>query len=162
MTYRFEYDDENGLLYVRVRDGKVAETIERDEDVYMDVDAKGNVLGVEFLSFAALSDVGSLEVPERLDLPHQSLLYDPSSILKAVSSPAMASLDPQKQEALRLRFLEGLDLLEVRSRLGLKLAAAHRLLREALKELRRAMEESGEQAMDEDSFKAVEAELLKL
>lgn len=162
MTYKFEYDSENGLLYVRVRGGEIAETIERDENVYMDVDAKGYVLGVEFLSLAALASAKSFEVPERLDLPHQSLFYDPSSIFKAVSSPAMASLDPQKREALQLRFLEGLDLPEIKSQLGLTLASTYRLLREALRELRQAMEESGVKPVDEDSFKAVEAELSKL
>jgi uncharacterized protein YuzE len=51
---RFTYDDEVDALYVALADGKVFETIEIEESVYVDVDAKGRPLGVEFVSAADL------------------------------------------------------------------------------------------------------------
>lgn len=45
-------DTEVNALYVRVREGTAAETIELDERglVYLDVDAEGHPLGLEFIN----------------------------------------------------------------------------------------------------------------
>ena len=52
MTYRFEHDPESGAFYIRLRDGDYHETISLGEPGFgVDVDAEGNVLGFEFLSF---------------------------------------------------------------------------------------------------------------
>ena len=74
MPYRFEYDPESGAFYIRVRDGEYHETIPLGEPGFgasVDVDAEGNVLGFEFLSFEEyvelIDHAGSLEVPERLE-----------------------------------------------------------------------------------------------
>ena len=74
MTYRLEHDPESGAFYIRVRDGKYRETIPLEGPGFgagVDVDAAGNVLGFEFLSFAEYAELidqagGSLEVPEQL------------------------------------------------------------------------------------------------
>lgn len=59
-----EYDLEAGALYIRVADGKVARTRELDGNTLADVDADGNVLGVEVVSAAypwALTEVLQME-----------------------------------------------------------------------------------------------------
>lgn len=74
MTYRFEHDPESGALYLRVREGEYHETIPLVEPGFgagVDVDAEGNVLGFEFLSFEEYAEVlarhgGELEIPDRL------------------------------------------------------------------------------------------------
>ena len=53
MTYTFEHDPESEAFYIRVREGDYHETILRASRLRrrVDVDAEGNVLGFEFLSF---------------------------------------------------------------------------------------------------------------
>ena len=49
-----EHDPESGAFYIRVRNGEYHETIPLGEPGFgagVDVDAEGNVLGFEFLSF---------------------------------------------------------------------------------------------------------------
>ncbi len=75
MTYRFEHDPRSGAFYIHVRDGEYHETIPLVEPGFgagVDVDAEGNVLGFEFLSFAEYAELvehsgGSLEVPDWLE-----------------------------------------------------------------------------------------------
>jgi uncharacterized protein YuzE len=69
---RMRYDPEVDALYVTVREGEVAETVEVEEAVYVDVDDDGRPLGVEFLSGAGLLPFlvrrgGEFVVPARLD-----------------------------------------------------------------------------------------------
>jgi uncharacterized protein YuzE len=74
MTYRFEHDPESDAIYVRLREGEYHETLPLTDlgvGASVDVDAEGNVLGVEFLSFGEFALVvshhgGVLEVPERV------------------------------------------------------------------------------------------------
>jgi uncharacterized protein YuzE len=74
MTYRISHDPESGALYVRLREGEYHETISLGDPglgAGVDVDAQGNVLGVEFLSFEEFAEVvadsgGALELPENL------------------------------------------------------------------------------------------------
>ena len=66
-----EFDSSLGVLYLRVRPGEVADTLEYAEDIYVDVDADGRVLGAEFLHadrfFALLAEhQGVFEIPEVL------------------------------------------------------------------------------------------------
>jgi uncharacterized protein YuzE len=49
---RFEYAADHGLLYIKIVDGPAAETIEFEESVYVDLDADGQPIGVEFLNAA--------------------------------------------------------------------------------------------------------------
>jgi uncharacterized protein YuzE len=46
---RIRYDAEAEAMYVRVSDGAVADTVEIAEMVYVDVDAEGRPLGIEFV-----------------------------------------------------------------------------------------------------------------
>jgi uncharacterized protein YuzE len=63
-----------GAVYMKLRDGEVAETIEvSDADAYVDLDAEGYVLGIEFLSLdefhAFMQAADGLRVPERIEEP---------------------------------------------------------------------------------------------
>lgn len=77
MTYRLEHDPESGAIYVRLREGEYRETVplaERGYGAGVDVDAEGNVLGVEFLSFEEFTELvsrsgGALELPDRIEDP---------------------------------------------------------------------------------------------
>lgn len=74
---RFEFDPESGAIYVRVRNGGIAETLEMAEPgfgAYLDIDREGNVLGVEFLSFEEFAELtarygGKLEIPDTVEDP---------------------------------------------------------------------------------------------
>ena len=70
---RITHDKVSGALYIELRDGEYDHTEDFSEkaDVYLDVDADGDVLGLEALSFEDLAEVieehgGKLEVPDRL------------------------------------------------------------------------------------------------
>ena len=47
---RLTYSPDHGLLYVAFGEGDVADTIEVEESVYLDVSADGRPLGIEFLN----------------------------------------------------------------------------------------------------------------
>lgn len=68
---RIERDAEHDLLYVQVADGEIAETVDLEEGVNLDVDASGRVLGVEFLAFERYMAErgGELKIPERVEAP---------------------------------------------------------------------------------------------
>ncbi|MGI8910918.1 MAG: DUF2283 domain-containing protein [Rubrobacteraceae bacterium] len=70
---RIRHDKESGALYFKLREGRPdhAEDFSERADVYVDVDAEGNVLGLEALSFDDLSQAieergGKLDVPEKI------------------------------------------------------------------------------------------------
>ncbi|MBA2441116.1 MAG: DUF2283 domain-containing protein [Rubrobacter sp.] len=71
---RFEYDQESGAMYVRVRDGEIEETLEIGGGCYLDIDHDGYVVGLECLSLQEYADLvtrsgGVLELPERIEGP---------------------------------------------------------------------------------------------
>ena len=47
---QFRFDEEANALYIAIRAGKVVRTIEVTDMVYIDVDADGAPLGIEFVS----------------------------------------------------------------------------------------------------------------
>lgn len=73
----FSHDLRSGAFYVRLRAGKYHETIPLVEPGFgagVDVDAEGNVLGLEFLSFEEYAEIieragGKLEIPDRVEDP---------------------------------------------------------------------------------------------
>jgi uncharacterized protein YuzE len=71
---RIDHDKVSGALYIKLRDGAYDHTEDFSERaaVYLDVDAEGNVLGVEALSSGDLTQAieergGKLDVPERVE-----------------------------------------------------------------------------------------------
>lgn len=63
-----EYDPKADALYMRVRPGKVARTLEIGDGIHLDVDAKGWMIGVEVICPAA----GLLRRLDRLAADHQA------------------------------------------------------------------------------------------
>lgn len=47
MAFRFHYDSENDVLYIQNADKKVEESMEFSEDIILDLDNEGKVIGVE-------------------------------------------------------------------------------------------------------------------
>jgi uncharacterized protein YuzE len=67
-------DTTAGAVYMKLRDGEVADTVEvADADAYVDLDAEGNVLGIEFLSLdeyhGFTQAAGGLRVPDHVEDP---------------------------------------------------------------------------------------------
>ena len=74
MAMRIEFDQEANAVYVNVREGEHARTIEVEPlRIYVDVDAGGDTLGVEFLSWEIFQGYigghGGLNIPERFAGP---------------------------------------------------------------------------------------------
>jgi RNA polymerase sigma factor (sigma-70 family) len=134
MTYRFEHDPESGAFYIRVRDGEYHETVPPGEPGFgtgVDVDADGNVLGFEFLSFAEYAEMvehagGTLEVPERLETTSDSENLTPVEII--------ATLTPREREVLQL-LAKGLTTQEIAIRLSISRATVDRHFRHAMEAL---------------------------
>lgn len=70
---RIDYDKVSGALYIKIREGEYSHSEDFSEkaDVYLDVDAEDNVLGLEALSFEDLAQAieergGRLDVPDVL------------------------------------------------------------------------------------------------
>ena len=72
VAVKIEFDRDVNALYLRLHSGVVSRTMEQTEGVYVDLDATGLVLGVEFPSVQDFTRVvgahdGLLEIPERFD-----------------------------------------------------------------------------------------------
>ena len=52
MEYRLEYDSIADALYIRVRDDKVHDTIEVSKNIIVDLNDKGEIIGIEILNFS--------------------------------------------------------------------------------------------------------------
>jgi RNA polymerase sigma factor (sigma-70 family) len=158
---RIDHDKVSGALYVKLRDGEYDHTEDFSEkaDVYLDVDAEGNVLGLEALSFEDLAQAieergGKLEVPDRL----ASVAEEPGAFrneLAELVESAMSSLEPRQQEALRLIYFEDLSMAQVAARLGTSVSTVYRLQRTALRNLQRAIEEREPGTVDDASLEAL-------
>lgn len=66
------YDPDAQALSIRIRDGEVAETVELDQLVYVDIDAEGQPLEIEFVVAAYLPRFierhgGTFALPDRVD-----------------------------------------------------------------------------------------------
>ena len=46
------YDRVSDALYIRVRDGRVVDSVEVSEGVILDLDEKGRILGIEVLEYS--------------------------------------------------------------------------------------------------------------
>ena len=76
---RFEHDPQSGALYIKVREGKIEETLDLAEPgfgAHVDIDCKGNVLGVEVFSFEEYAELvrrsgGTLDLPDRIEDPRR-------------------------------------------------------------------------------------------
>ncbi len=76
--YRFDYDAENDILYIQNAVREVEESVEFSEDIVLDLDNKGHVIGIEifyaseFLNlFNKEIDKGFLENLEDVDIEYK-------------------------------------------------------------------------------------------
>jgi uncharacterized protein YuzE len=72
VTVRIEHDPTVDALYLRLRTGHVAETVELSDSIYLDIDPEGQILGAEFVNagdfFAILQRHGGhLDIPDHVD-----------------------------------------------------------------------------------------------
>ncbi len=50
--YRIKYDAEADAAYIKVKNGKVSDTVEISEDMFVDVDSRKHIIGLEILNFS--------------------------------------------------------------------------------------------------------------
>lgn len=50
--YRIRYDPEADAAYVKIKSGKISDTIEVSEDTFLDVDNHKHIIGLEILNFS--------------------------------------------------------------------------------------------------------------
>lgn len=154
MAYRFEHDPESGAFYIRVRDGEYHETIPLGEPGFgagVDVDAEGNVLGFEFLSFEEYKLVvaeggGRIEIPDQLQPSYTPPAFDPERL-----SEVLDSLPQRHRAVLQLIYFEGFSRSEVAERLGVSLSTVRRLRHDALGMIRVALEQEEEPVRVDDA-----------
>jgi uncharacterized protein YuzE len=80
---QFHFDEEANALYSAIAPGEVARTVELTDLVYVDVDAQGAPLGIEFVS--ADEFVPFLRRLNALDQDHQWRELVPSQVLELFS-----------------------------------------------------------------------------
>lgn len=44
---KVEYDSESDILYILVKDGKVEDTVDLDDDIWVDLNENGEIVGIE-------------------------------------------------------------------------------------------------------------------
>ena len=47
MVKRVHYDPEADILYIVLKEGPAEDTIEVDDDIFVEIDEKGNIIGIE-------------------------------------------------------------------------------------------------------------------
>lgn len=52
LEFMISYDRVADALYLKLRDGRIADSIEVSEGVILDLDGKGMILGVEILNYS--------------------------------------------------------------------------------------------------------------
>ena len=136
---RFTHDPESGAMYFRIREGgKIEATLDLAEPgfgAYLDIDRRGYVLGVEFLSFEEYAELvaragGALELPERV--------MDAREIFEQSEQDPLALaglIDPAEKRVLELYFLEVLSRADIAGVLGVPVNTVSQHLRAGLKAL---------------------------
>lgn len=44
---KVEYDPESDILYIRIKEEQVKETVDLDDDIFADLNEKGEIVGIE-------------------------------------------------------------------------------------------------------------------
>ena len=59
--YSIEYDEKADAAYIRVNRGKVADSIEAEKNIIVDLDKNKKLIGIEILNFSKMKiNIGSL------------------------------------------------------------------------------------------------------
>jgi uncharacterized protein YuzE len=83
MHVTFEIDGEAKALYIRLREGEIARTIEyaEEQEVFLDLDEQGQLIGVEVLDPAGINIESILkELSERYGIHDLSSLVNKSLV----------------------------------------------------------------------------------
>lgn len=92
-----QYSPDGHLLYVQLRDDAIVETVEVERDVYLDIDADGRPVGVEFVNAddffpflgRGLDDARAIvEVPRALETRLGRMLAEPGVPIEGSASDA--------------------------------------------------------------------------
>lgn len=152
---RLRFDPVSGALYLRVREGEIEETIPLAYPGFgasVDVDRKGTVMGLEFLSLEELAEIivragGTLEIPDVVkdtELPlfpegrQEVDAEDLNESLRRRIQADIASLPPRQQEILRAVFQEGLSQAEIARKQGITEDEVITQLKDAINNIRRS------------------------
>lgn len=137
---RIDYDKVSRALYIKIREGTYSHSEDFSEkaDVYLDVDAEGNVLGLEALSFDDLTQAAE-EHDGKLEIPNYWTTSDNNFPQQEVLLAALEALPPRRQEVLKLRFTEGLTQSEIARLQGTSAAEISEVTRSALRDLKEAL-----------------------
>jgi len=75
MAYKFHYDAEHDILYIRNAEKKVKESVEFSKDIILDLDEDGNVIGAEIFYAKEFFNTFNKEITEEFlkDLEEASL-----------------------------------------------------------------------------------------
>lgn len=57
---RMHYSKEADAMYIRLKENKIVDSDEVSEDIVMDYDESGNVVGIEILSVSEKADIDQL------------------------------------------------------------------------------------------------------
>ena len=57
VEYRVKYDPLADALYIKVKEGEVSDSLELREGLIVDLDDKGEVIGIEILNFSKIKSV---------------------------------------------------------------------------------------------------------
>ena len=163
---RIDYDKVSGALYIKIREGTYSHSEDFSEkaDVYLDVDAEGNVLGLEALSFEDLTQAaeergGKLEIPDVLRESIFEFHTEQAFRLHAERDldlqkvrEAVEALEPRKKEAIWLRYMEGVSTSDIATRWGVPLGTVILTIRAALQDLRETLKPEFEDEENEASL----------
>jgi len=59
------YDPEADILYIMIRDEKVKETRDLDEDIWIDINDRGEIVGIEIWQARKTHNIRNPEIPEK-------------------------------------------------------------------------------------------------
>lgn len=65
MEFKFHYDPEHDIFYIRNAEKKVKESVEFSEDIVLDLDEKGSIIGVELFYASELFRAFNKEIDKK-------------------------------------------------------------------------------------------------
>ena len=66
---KIEYSKEDDALYITLKEADVADTDELTEDIIIDYDNRGNVVGIEVLDASQHVDMANISISTKLESP---------------------------------------------------------------------------------------------
>lgn len=89
INFNISFDPEAGAMYIRFSPHKVARTIELKDEVFVDVDTKDNLIGIELLNPIKMG-ITLQEIIQVYKVP-QLIAFDPDRLTEAFKAIAKAA-----------------------------------------------------------------------